>query len=87
MPEFVFDSGKIFSNFYVAFPRYKFGGFSRLFFDYFGFSLILKGFNVGQEIGVFSIHAIHADYYSSVSRISTRRVRYTGYVFSVLWMI
>ena len=54
MPEFVFDSGKIFSNFYVAFPRYKFGGFSRLFFDYFGFSLILKGFNVGQEINVFS---------------------------------
>ena len=28
------------------------GGFCRLWLDYFGFSLILKGFNIRQEIGV-----------------------------------
>ena len=33
----------------VAFLRFKFGGFCRLFFNHFSFSLILKGFNTGQE--------------------------------------
>ena len=41
--------GAFVSNFYVAFLRIKFGGFSRLCFEYFGFSLILKGFNIGHQ--------------------------------------
>ena len=39
--------GAFVSNFYAAFLRFKFGGFSRLCFDYFSFSLILKVFNTG----------------------------------------
>ena len=31
LPEFVFDSDAFFSNFYVAFPRFKFGGISSSF--------------------------------------------------------
>ena len=48
-PEFVFQCGAFSCNFYTAScMRFKFGGFCRLFFAYFGVSLILKGFNIGQ---------------------------------------
>ena len=40
------EFGPLCSNFYAASARVKFGGFCRLCFDYFGFSLILKGFSI-----------------------------------------
>ena len=38
------------SNFYAAFLRFEFGGFYRLCFYYFGFSMILQGFNIGMSL-------------------------------------
>ena len=49
LSELALQFGAISSNFYVAFLCFKFGGFCRLFFAYFGFSLTLKGFNIGPE--------------------------------------
>ena len=44
------EFGALCGKFYSASARVKFGGFCRLCFDYFGFSLILKGFNIGSKL-------------------------------------
>ena len=41
-----------------VFLRFKFGGFCCRFFNYFGFSLILKGFNIGQSFSSRHIPAL-----------------------------
>ena len=51
----LFQFGGFISSFYAALLRYKFEGFCRPFFNYFGFSLILKGFIVRQEINSLSM--------------------------------
>ena len=51
----LFQFGGFISHFYAALLRFKFVGFCRPFFNYFGFSLILKGFIVRQEINSLSM--------------------------------
>ena len=44
------EFGMLCSDFYAELHMASLGDFYRLCFDYFGFSLILKGFSIGQEI-------------------------------------
>ena len=46
----LFQFWRVCQQLYGAILRFKFGGLRRLFFDYFGFSLILKGGSISDSV-------------------------------------